>query len=200
MTITTIDEEDIVQNILQDRPTIETAFKTYLSWVVARSLTSEESEVSYVPMYKNTEALAYVRRLLKTINQHKCEKNNSNFRSIICNVWNKVVESNQKPSKCLGRLALLQAWKGIVSSLENSEIGVTNNEKIFYEEFGLLMIEFKLNNTADVDDDSNPNLIWDSPGAELERRRKRRVDRAEKIKKRKDAPRIEDLTEENDLP
>ena len=146
----------------------------------------------------NAEAVGYARTLLKAINGYKFDskKSTSNVAAVVVKVWHGLIDSDQKPSRFLGRIALLHAWDGIVDTMSTSVSDEATT--LFVQEFGNLMKEF----TPQVpSEDSNCHLIWDEPGAELERRRQRRNQRAgeNKIEKRdKVTPIIEEITEEGD--
>ncbi len=144
----------------------------------------------------NADAIGYARLLLKAINGYRFDntKSTSNVAAVVVKVWHGLIDSDQKPSRFLGRIALLHAWDGIVKALSTSDDATIS----FVEEFGNLMKEF----TPQVPSlDSNSHLIWDEPGAELERRRERRNQRAEdnKIETREKVTAIiEEITEEGD--
>ena len=186
---TILSDEAVAQSLAQDRPTIDTAIKSYVGWFVARSLTMQDK-------VSNGDAVGYARILLKAINGYKFDntKSTSNVAAVVVKVWHGLIDSDQKPSRFLGRIALLHAWDGIVETLSTTDEATIS----FVQEFGMLMKEF----TSHLPSiDSNCHLIWDEPGAELERRRQRRNQRAEdnKIEKReKVTPIIEEITEEGD--
>ena len=181
-------DEAIAQSLAQDRPTIDAAIKTYMGLVVARSLTLQEK-------VSNAEALSYARTLLKTINGYNFDrhKSSSNVVAVVVKVWQGLIDSDQKPSRFLGRVALMHAWDGVIATLPIEDEALT----LFALEFGDLMKEFT---TAKIPSyDSNAHLVWDEPGAELERRRQRRSERADGVRKderEKIVPVIEELTEE----
>jgi hypothetical protein len=187
---TVLSDEAVAQSLAQDRPTIDTAIKSYVGWFVARSLTMQDKVT-------NAEAVGYARILLKAINGYKFDnaKSTSNIAAVVVKVWHGLIDSDQKPSRFLGRIALLHAWDGIVDTISTSSDEATT---LFVQEFGDLLKDF----TPQVpSEDSNCHLIWDEPGAELERRRQRRNQRVEenKIEKRDNVtPIIEEITEEGD--
>ena len=185
---TALSDEAIAQSLAQDRPTIDAAVKTYMGLVVARSLTLQEK-------VSNAEALFYARSLLKTINAYHFDhhKSNNNVVAVVVKVWQGLIDSDHKPSRFLGRVALMHAWDGVMKTLPTENEGLT----LFALEFGDLMKAFAT--TAIPSLDSNAHLIWDEPGAELDRRRQRRSERADSVRKderEKIAPVIEILTEE----
>jgi len=189
MDTATLTEEAIAQSLAQDRPTIDAAIKTYMSWIVARSLTQDEKVT-------NAEALSYARVLLKAINGYKFDisKSTTTISGVVAQVWNGLVESDQKPSRFLGRVALLRAWDGIVASISTED----EQTELSLLEFGELLKDYK---AKEPTKDSKAHLIWDEPGAELERRRQRRTKRAEDNKKEEReqvTPFIEELTEEDE--
>lgn len=185
---TTLSDEAIAQSLAQDRPTIDAAIKSYMGLVVARSLTSQENVT-------NAEALSYARILLKAINGYRFDnhKSNNNVAAVVVKIWQGLIDSDQKPSLFLGRVALLHAWDGIMATLPTENEGAA----LFALEFGDMMKEFTTTQMPSFD--SNAHLIWDEPGAELERRRQRRSKRAESIRNEESkriAPAIEELAEE----
>lgn len=232
---TSLTEDSIAQSLAQDRPTIDAAIKTFMIWVVARSLTASATDgdkmddvITPAPKEApqaqlkatNAEALSYARTLLQAINKFQFNtnaKSTSNVAAVTSQLWNGLVESNQKPARFLGRIALRHAWDGIVAALP-VPTGTTASKKeaLFISEFGQLMKDYKPTKSSKGDDskdeklflkeeDSNAALIWDEPGAELERRRQRRQYRAEDAIKEEErqakeamTPRIEEITEEEE--
>jgi hypothetical protein len=232
---TALTEDSIAQSLAQDRPTIESAVKTFMIWVVARSLTASATDgdkmddvITPAPKEAprqqlkatNAEALSYARALLQAINKFQFNtnaKSTSNVAAVTSQLWNGLVESNKKPARFLGRVALRHAWDGIVVALP-VPTGTTASKKeaLFISEFGQLLKDYKQRATKGDDskedeklflkeEDSNAALIWDEPGAELERRRQRRQYRAEDAIKEEErqakeamTPMIEEITEEEE--
>jgi hypothetical protein len=104
--------------------------------------------------------------------------------SVIARLWNGLVQSKQKPTRFLGRKALLQAWEDldVASKLAKPKGGEDADEaaKSIYtlqlawvEEFGQLLMRQPDPNSTD---DNDAALLWDVDGgqAELARRRQRR--------------------------
>jgi hypothetical protein len=182
---TTLSDEAVAQSLAQDRPTIDAAIKTYMGLVVARSLTSQENVT-------NAEALSYARILLKAINGYRFEnhKSDSNVSAVVVKIWQGLIDSDQKPSLYLGRVALMHAWDDIIATLPTENEGAA----LFALEFGDLMKDFTTSKIPSFD--SNAHLIWDEPGAELERRRQRRSKRAESIRS-EESKRIVPVVEED---
>lgn len=119
--------------------------------------------------------------------------------SVVARLWNGLVQSEQKPSRFLGRRSLKLAWENlyldIISSIQKSsgEVPVSNNvdeeknativlerQLEWVKEFGKLLNnpEQPLPANILVDDDSA--LLWATDGgvSELAKRRQRRLDSA----------------------
>jgi hypothetical protein len=119
--------------------------------------------------------------------------------SVVARLWNGLVQSEQKPSRFLGRRSLKLAWENlnldIISSIQKSsgEVPVSNNvdeeknativlerQLDWVKEFGKLLNnpEQPLPANILVDDDSA--LLWATDGgiSELAKRRQRRLDSA----------------------
>lgn len=168
--------EAIAQALAKDRPTIDAAIKSFMSWVAARSLTTTEP-IPNVCHASSPEALAYARALLQAINSYTfaVTGKESEESAVVAQIWNGLVSSDQKPSRFLGRQALLHAWKqglrdNVVLPAEKYEQG-----SLFLQEFGELMNKY--DPTVTPLQDSDANLVWEESGAELERRRKRRAEK-----------------------
>lgn len=114
-------------------------------------------------------------------------------RSVVSRLWNALKESDQKPSRFLGKKALKVVWKNldVVSNLLPSSNTVTVEEETalvhqqqleWLQEFERLLFQTPLPNpqppSNEIDDDSA--LIWGIDGGqeELSRRRQRRMDAA----------------------
>lgn len=228
---TVLTEDSIAQSLAQDRPTIDAAVKTFMIWVVARSITSSATdddkidditsttnqlEPEQLLKATNVEAEAYARILLRAINRfafNESLKSVSKVAAITAQVWNGLVASQQKPARFLGRIALRHAWDGILLDIEATlqEEKEESKASLFISEFGTLLKEYTPTSSkrsdAEIlkDGNSNAALIWDEPGAELERRRQRRQLRAEEaikaekqIAKELATPRIEEILEEDE--
>lgn len=195
-----ITEEAIAESLAQDRPTIDAAIKTYMSWVAARSLTEEEDVSLKV---SNAQALQFARMLLVAINGTKISGSSSSSRSatVATQIWNGLVDSEKKPSRFLGRIALLHAWDAVKDNIvypaEQEE-----QASLFVNVFGTLMKQYNSTSAdGEPEEDSNAHLIWDEPGVELERRRLRRAKRAEDAKERERTdvtPTIEEIDEDEE--
>lgn len=106
--------------------------------------------------------------------------------SVVARLWNGLIQSKQKPTRFLGRKALLHAWADldVASALsrpsEDSNNAEDETTKTIYLQQLALLQEFERyllqprDANSMVDDDAA--LIWDSDGgqAELARRRERR--------------------------
>lgn len=102
--------------------------------------------------------------------------------SVVARLWNGLIQSKQKPTRFLGRKALLHAWSDleVASKLaqtkeEDDEAAkaIHQQQVAWIEEFGnLLFCPPEPNSTEDNDS----NLLWavDGGQAELARRRQRR--------------------------
>ena len=179
-------EEVVAQNLAQDRPTIDAAVKSFMSLVAARSLTVTNS---HGWKGSNQEAMTCARTMLHAINTFTFDSSDkvttgSIAKTVelttVAQVWNGLVDSDQKPSRFLGRLALIQCWNNIlVETIHPVEIYYQS--VLFCEEFGTLLAGF-IPGTVPTDD-SDAHFLWDPEvGAELERRRAKRMERAEAAK------------------
>mmetsp|Transcript_24969 Transcript_24969/g.41431 ORF Transcript_24969/g.41431 Transcript_24969/m.41431 type:complete len:280 (-) Transcript_24969:50-889(-) len=168
---TALTEDSIAQSLAQDRPTIDAAIKTFMIWVVARSLTSSATDeddstswnaqdaqpatVAQASSISNAEALAYARIVLQATNRFQFDeslKSTSKVAAVTAQVWNGLLASQQKPARFLGRIALRHAWDGIVvdalqkaaEQTDTSADDSSNNKAtLFIQEFGQLLKEYK---------------------------------------------------------
>lgn len=160
----------IATALVQDRPTIDAAVKSFLSLFAARSLTRDDST-------QQQEALVQARSLLKAINQYTFPllPDPSDDYKMTAHVWNSLIASQtHKPSQVLGRNSLKLAWQyGLPKEIPNS------NDSLFVQEFASLLQEYDPT-TIPTDNDSDACLVWDvdQGAAELSRRRSRRAARA----------------------
>lgn len=180
-------EDVVAQKLAQDRPTIDAAVKSFMSLVAARSLTA-----AYSNRWKGTsqDALACARTMLHAINTFKFTSLDTTTtgtilakgveQTTVALVWNGLVDSDQKPSRFLGRLALIQCWNDIlVHTIHPAE--TYEQSVLFCEEFGTLLGAFIPDKVPT--EDSDAHFLWDpETGAELERRRANRMERAEATK------------------
>ena len=246
--------ELLAESLTRDVPTIESAVKSFLSLVAARSLVasqtdttsaataSSEESISFAatggaatnvsaskcvfPIVRsasdsNLAALRCARALLETINSlvlpedadcigeyemkeggDKVTTSESNAarleRKVTVMVWNGLVSSpDYKPSKILGRKALLHVYPYVLRRVRQSSDGKRCEETVsstsvlpvgvdpsystsFFEEFGTLLFAQLVGSGAEnIDDDAA--LLWehDRGEDELRRRRGRRVQRGE---------------------
>lgn len=104
--------------------------------------------------------------------------------SVVARLWNGLIQSQQKPTRFLGRKALLHAWADmdVASKLpqpkdeDEASKTIHAHQIAWIREFEELLHGRKdLTVKADIDDDAA--LIWDADGgqAELARRRERRT-------------------------
>ena len=182
----TASQEAYTIALANDRPTIDAAVKSFMSLVAARAATSQQSD--------SIDALQQARLLLKAINNFTfpLKADPSDDYKVVSQVWNGLIASQQKPSKYLGRMALLEAWKnGLPDEMdeEGTEFGT---------EFGSLLLQYDATNVPSQDSDTC--LVWDTDKgqAELARRRQRRADRAREAQEQTATPFIEELPDEEE--
>ncbi len=102
--------------------------------------------------------------------------------SVVARLWNGLVQSEQKPSRFLGRRALKLAWKEMTveETLPSKDEETTERQKEWLKQFETLLFATAqpLPSDTAVDDDSA--LLWAADGgaAELAKRRQRRLDAA----------------------
>jgi hypothetical protein len=112
--------------------------------------------------------------------------------SVVARLWNGLIDSNQKPTRFLGRKALLHAWHDlkpkdkVPPSNENSDPEWTADAIYQQQLQSALVQEFERclfcrrpgaeEEKVNDNDDNDAALIWDADGgqAELNRRRQRR--------------------------
>ena len=219
------EESRISAEMANDRPTIETAVKAFLSLVCARRMTAsmtDQDKQSRVllgvissgtdsaattttalgaPQQQNQHALEVARVILRACNAHEFpihktvasemlnkpgltpEKKDYVLElSVVARLWNGLIQSKQKPTRFLGRKALLHAWSDmdVASKLSQPMDDDESSRAIYayqlawireFEEYLRPSIE---PNPETVDNDAA--LIWDADGgaSELARRRERR--------------------------
>lgn len=240
----TPEEARISAELAQDRPTIDTAVKSFLSLICARGMTassvmvthvdgagddrtdlqssSKNKNHSIVPQPTNAQALQVARLILQSCNQYRFPIHktvvhvmgeNPNMTedkkmellelSVVARLWNGLMESNQKPTRFLGRNALIHAWHDMQitmavphnhpvqpSSQESSDpelttIDASDHHQVQQQQQLALIQEFErylfyshpsTEDGKENDHDNDAALIWDADGgqAELNRRRLRR--------------------------
>lgn len=248
----TSEEERISAAMANDRPTIDSAVKAFLSLICARSMTSSMTDhhqqdrkssssssssrvlLGVIPsttsgsssspsscnpitspppaqQQLNQQALEVARLILQTCNKHEFpihktvaherlhkpgltpeEKEKYMELSVVARLWNGLIQSKQKPTRFLGRKALLHAWSDldISSKIPSSEdpndtttaAQATHTQQMAWlQEFeDYLQYDSKkmLSGTEVVvgEVDNDAALIWDADGgqSELARRRERR--------------------------
>ena len=187
------------QTIMQDRPTIDSAVKSFVSLKAAQSLTGQHGSTT-----EDDDSLQQARFLLQAINSYTfpLKANPSDDYRVVSQVWNALIASHQKPSRFLGRRALLYAWKNGLPE----EIVVSKQDdcsRLFYDEFASLL--FTYNPNPPMEQDSDACLVWDNDRgqAELARRRQRRAQRAQRQQQQASSagnilPTLEEHLEENE--
>ena len=142
------------------------------------------------------DALTVVRAIVKAVNAHKFplqhvlattyttrpnlteEKRLQYVRlSVVARLWNGLVESEQKPSRFLGRKALRYAWKDLEITLppSNDDSGAEKRQQAMLKHFETLLFH-QSSTTDDVSVNDDSALIWAPDGGqqELAKRRERR--------------------------
>lgn len=225
-------ETKLTNELANDRPTIETAVKSFISLVSARSLTaastdatttsvllgivnnsnsnSDESSINS-SLSVQQQILHNARTILKTTNSFQFslqdtvaatmaenpslseEKKQQLIEvGVTARLWNGLVQSQQKPSRFLGRRALKLAWPKmnvsatVVAPVEDDEndvaaVAARERQLQWLNEFETLLFREPQPLPADAhaeDDDSA--LLWspDKGAEELAKRRQRRQDAA----------------------
>lgn len=182
------------QDLLDETPKMDTAIKSFASYLVASREWSLE------------DALTVSRRFSKHLNQHIVSIVTAAQQEQIAQVWNDLIAGKQKVTKHLGRTALLAVWEDldIVTALSKtlSEDDELWNEKVacYVDLFHTLLQQ---HSTGNMDS----HLIWDADGgaAELDRRAAQRLAEAQLRQQRQSAapqqqmgPIIEELTGEEE--
>ena len=209
--------ELLAQSLATDRPTIESAIKSFLSLSAARSIaqtqpksptkeniSKEITRCRFSAEDPRISALKCARTMLRELDNFQLsplesvgEETKKNVTDenleyeVVRTIWNGLIASEKKPSRFLGRISLLHVYPKIIEKIRNEEIHVDHVPKeeamAFFEEFGVLLERKEPG--EDEDDDSA--LLWDNDrgAAELARRR----DRREKSKKEKTGNQNEDI-------
>jgi hypothetical protein len=183
--------EPLAQTLMNDKPTIDSAIKAYMSITAARSWSASD------PNMQARNGLLCARSLSKKINSYRIpiasdseEKDDSKVMEfgVVRILWNGLIDKDKKPSMVLGRQTLCHIFPSILEELkENIPDGVSPELFLaFIEDFGRLLDDAKkriespaLNEEkkkrVDIQDDDSC-LLWDVDGgkAELKRRRDRR--------------------------
>jgi hypothetical protein len=241
----TEEETSVTQSLALDRPTIDAATKSFISLVVARSLSATDSDtlnqqhpqqqqqkqqllgllpfgvlsaqtasasasasantdtdaIRASPNPQSTQAttastqqqvLGLARTILQNINTYKFpihdtvattlgEKPGTNASQqqvllelqIVAQLWNGLVDSNQKPSRFLGRRALRHAWAHLEIKIQNEDTAAAQQQEEWLEEFGRLLFQERDDQS---EQDNDAAFLWDADGGtnELARRRQRR--------------------------
>eukprot|EP00591_Stephanopyxis_turris_P000937 CAMPEP_0195520228 /NCGR_PEP_ID=MMETSP0794_2-20130614/16430_1 /TAXON_ID=515487 /ORGANISM="Stephanopyxis turris, Strain CCMP 815" /LENGTH=281 /DNA_ID=CAMNT_0040649539 /DNA_START=129 /DNA_END=974 /DNA_ORIENTATION=+ len=237
--------EILAKNLTSDTPKIDSAVKSYLSLIMARSLTAStntsagsvgsesistlslssnrnngnSSKNLQQPVPQTTEdaigtsnnsmegcgvmtsdqSLGCARMLLRAINEYRIgeisEGEIDGFtktdteetrleHQVIRMVWNGLLDSKRKPSRYLGRQALLYAYPHILIHIQKDPPTVSRLTEShllsFFHEFGVLLVDFgKEGKHKEADDDSS--LLWAKDGGttELAKRNARRKEEAQ---------------------
>ena len=209
--------ELLAQSLATDRPTIESAIKSFLSLSAARSIaqtqpkTQTKENVSkrltrcrFSSEDPRLSALKCARTMLRELDNFQLSLPESEGEEtkkpvteenleyeVVRTIWNGLIASEKKPSRFLGRISLLHVYPKIIEKMRNEEIHVDNVPKeeamAFFEEFGVLLERRE----AGKDEDDDAALLWDNDrgAAELTRRR----DRREKNKKEKTVNQNDDI-------
>lgn len=196
-------EELLAQTLAQDRPTIDSAIKSFLSLTAARSLAKAQ-----IPLYQKEEnyskelpccrfssedprmsALKCSRVLLREVNNLELPEQDSTTEdskfetadndleyNVVRAIWNGLIASEKKPSKFLGRISLLHAYPIILQKVRKGEVNVDDvleEEAVSFFEEFDILLQRK-NMNKNGDDDSA--LLWekDRGAVELSSRRDRR--------------------------
>jgi hypothetical protein len=219
-------ETKLTSELANDRPTIDTAVKSFVSLVSARSLTASDTDATttsvLLGIVNNSQSgsdvlasstqqqiLQLARIILKAVNSFQFSLQDTvaatmaekpNFPDekkqqlvelgVTARLWNGLVQSEQKPSRFLGRRALKLAWPKMNMSsklpqeAEVDEVAVAIRERQlqWLQEFETLLLRdapILPANSQEEDDDSA--LLWspDKGAAELAKRRQRRQKAAE---------------------
>jgi len=196
----------MTQSLAQDRPTIDSAIKSYISMICARSLTASSTDASgtvmgIIPVHNapasNAAALEFARILLKAVNSYRFPvhetveadvwKSKPGLTpaklqdllelSVTARLWNGLAESQQKPSRFLGQRALRRIFRRLALRDEMSG----DEQMAWLEEFEHLLYFEASQGPSPLDTDDNAALIWSKDGgaAELAKRRQRRKAAAE---------------------
>mmetsp|Transcript_38515 Transcript_38515/g.44886 ORF Transcript_38515/g.44886 Transcript_38515/m.44886 type:complete len:273 (-) Transcript_38515:575-1393(-) len=166
--------EALAQSLTNDRPTVESAIKSYMSLCAARSLSASDTDVVIAPapcedtniqcLFLNSEnsqkaSLFCARALLKKINMFKIEstkelmKFNENMEleqselelEVIRVVWNGFVKSGKKPCKFLGLSTLCHVYPLILDSIRtNTESSSLVSQGLDIDEENCFYQEFGL--------------------------------------------------------
>ena len=195
-------QEAIAQALANDCPTIDSAVKSFVSLAAARVM--GDASVTVVTMTTTTtlqstnpDALKQARFLLKAINNYTfpLKRDPSEEYKTVAQIWNGLIASQQKPSRYLGRMALVHAWNNGLPD----EIDEEGRE--FSNEFGSLLLQYK-SSTEIPEEDCDACLLWDEDKgqAELAWRRQRRAERAREQQERQQQttiPMIEELPDDD---
>ena len=103
--------------------------------------------------------------------------------SVVARLWNGLVQSEQKPSRFLGKRALKLAWKkmNVEAALKASDDEtILERQTEWLQQFETLLFASIQPLPSDVQSDDDAALLWapDGGAAELAKRRQRRLDAA----------------------
>ena len=102
--------------------------------------------------------------------------------SVVARLWNALVQSEQKPSRFLGRRSLKLAWKNLKvdAMITPIEEGVRERQLEWLQQFENLLFQTAKPLPSDINVDEDSALLWAADGgaAELAKRRQRRLDAA----------------------
>lgn len=188
--------EALAQSLTNDRPTIDSAVKSYMALTSARGASSNVAS--------NKAPLLCARSILKTINAFQIPDDQRDEKKdeakdpelqVIKILWNGLVENGKKPSMILGRQSLCHVYPILSQTLmDNIPVGVDVEEgQAFMAEFGRLLENgMKRRNASTLAEerevmnqyDDDACLLWDIDGGkeELKRRRDRRKNNVQAAK------------------
>jgi hypothetical protein len=201
MTSPTLSPSTVIrESLLNEEPKMDAAIKSFASYLLAGSAASSQKIITW----DLNEVLVLSRKLSQQINQHvltvamnlsvsrlklKTESSQSSSESedphqlgleVTAQVWNELVGMKQKPTKSLGRTALMAAWDDLELGKQLADDGNDAwNLKVqaYLDSFYKLLMDV---NREAVTSTSDAHLIWDADKgqAELARRAADRQNRA----------------------
>ncbi len=195
--------EALGQTLINDKPTIDSAIKSYLSIFAARSWSATD------PIVNARVGLICARSLSKKINSYRIpipdsatgvegeEKDEEKILeiSVVRILWNGLIDKGKKPSMLLGRKSLIYTFPSILEELKQQvPNGVDSDVWMpFIEDFGRLLVDATnrvqvAKGQVDIENDDSC-LLWDTDGGEAElkrRRNKRKMQKMVNVRKQDD--------------
>ena len=157
------------------------------------SLPSVQQQVLQLARYILRAVNAYTFPIQDTVAYSKSEKPGTTEEkklellelSVVARLWNGLSQSDQKPSRFLGRKALKLAWKNLdvqaqfPSQTDENDV-VRERQLEWLQLFEKLLMETNKPLPSDMNVDDDSALLWAADGgaAELAKRRQRRLDAA----------------------